>query len=156
MHIVIVNDKKEEADGVIAVLSSYLSEKNIAYTLEYFNEEKRFLSFIHEKTEYSLAFDNITVIKSEGHYLEINTLSGESFKTRMTFSEVKERLLEDKRFLPVLRGIIVNMDHIRNIKDGTCDLENGITIPVNIKKCKKLEQVWHSYIFGKKNNPCFP
>lgn len=107
------------------------------------------LSFIYEKMEYNLPFESITVIKSEGHYLEINTISGQSYKTRMTFSEVEEKLLEDKRFLTVLRGILVNMDYIKNIKNGTCDLENGNTIPVNIKNCKRLEQLWHSYMFNK-------
>lgn len=115
------------------------------------NENLHELVFFSEKTEYHLSFDKIMAIKSEGHYLDIIVFSGLSYRTRMTFSEVLEKLQKDKRFLQVLRGIVVNMDYIKNIKKGICEMEKGVTIPVNIKNCKKLEQIWHNYMF-KKNN----
>ncbi len=107
------------------------------------------LSFVSEKIEYRIPFEDIAYVKSEKHYLEIGTISGTTYRTRMTFSEVSDQLLSDKRFLSTLRGIIVNMDYIKNIKDGICNLENGMIVPVNVKNSKKYEQFWQTYMFNK-------
>ena len=107
------------------------------------------LVFISEKTKYNMPYDTIAAVKSEAHYLEINTVSGQKYKTRMTFSNISGVLLTDPRFLSTLRGILVNMDYIKEFSESTCILENGLRLPVNVKNCKRIEQVWQAYKFKK-------
>ena len=111
--------------------------------------EVKELSFNLDRIEYKLPYDMILSIKSDRHYLDIYALDGKSYKTRMNFSEVGEMLLKDKRFLTVLRGIIVNMDYIVDMSDGVCILEKDVRLPVNLKNQKHLEQSWQTYMFEK-------
>ena len=111
------------------------------------------LSFSSGKVEYNMPYDMIVAVKSEGHYLDICTINGESYKTRMTYSNITSILSADPRFLIVLRGIIVNMDYILEMKKGSCLFKNGLKLPVNIKNCKHLEQTWQAYMFNKKIHP---
>ena len=67
----------------------------------------------------------------------------------MTFSGILEELGKDPRFLQVLRGVIVNMDYLTDIADGTCTLKGNIRLPVNIRNASRLERAWTSYTFEK-------
>ena len=107
------------------------------------------LTFYSDKNEYHLPFDMIMATKSERHYLYICSLSGETYKTRMTFSDISTQLLSDPRFLVILRGIIVNMDYIKEINEGSCLLEHDLRLPVHLKKSKEIEQTWYTYMFNK-------
>ena len=107
------------------------------------------LVFTSDKVEYSLPYDKIAAIKSEGHYLEIYTIMNQCYRTRMTFTDISDKLLEDSRFMTTLRGIIVNMDYIQDLNTGICVLENGLRLPINVKNSKKIAQVWHTYMFNK-------
>lgn len=106
-------------------------------------------SFNVDKIEYKLPYDMILSVKSDRHYLDIYTWDGKSYKTRMNFSDVSKMLLEDKRFLSVLRGIIINMDYIIEMHDGICILEKDTRLPISLKNQKQLEQTWHTYMFEK-------
>ena len=112
-------------------------------------EQTKELEFSSDKVEYSMPYDQIAAIKSEGHYLEIYTITNQRYRTRMTFTDISDKLQEDSRFMTALRGIIVNMDYIQNLETGICVLENGMRLPINIKNSKKIAQTWHTYMFNK-------
>ncbi len=104
------------------------------------------LTFVCEKREFSLAFPDIVCVKTARHnYLEITEASGEKYLTRLTFSEVQKQLEADPRFLPILRGILVNMDFISRMEKGLCRLKTGEDLPLNIKNAGELTATWQNY-----------
>lgn len=104
------------------------------------------LSFEYDKDTISLAYHDIAYVKTgERNYLDIMDGNNNTYSTRLTFSEVSRTLSEDKRFLLILRGVLVNMEYIIRIKDSICYLSNGLQLPVNVKKQKELESVWQNY-----------
>ena len=113
--------------------------------------DESMLNFAANRTQYSLPYSSIIAIKtSNANYLEITDKKGATYETRMTFSTVSEELQKDSRFLQIIRGILVNMDYVLDIYEGKCLLEGDISLPVNIKKAKELEDTWLNYKFAKK------
>ena len=84
---------------------------------------------------------------TEAHnYLVILNKEGREFLTRMTFTAASDILLKDKRFLPVRRGVIVNMAFIQNFDDRLLNLTVGSPVPINPRNRRKLEQIWDNYL----------
>jgi len=65
---------------------------------------------------------------------------------------VANPLGEDKRFLLVNRGVLVNMDYILHFDGGTCVMTGEVIFPVNLRKSKLMEQTWQNYMFTKVRN----
>lgn len=99
--------------------------------------------------EVRLNYGDVVSVSSDGHYLEIRSGGGEVYKTRMLFSAAQELLCRDARFLPILRGVLVNMDYIRGFDKGVCRLDDGVSLPLNLRSQKALEQRWQNYLFAR-------
>lgn len=63
-----------------------------------------------------------------------------------SFSSVTEPLLADRRFLLSVRGILVNMDHVDTIEEGSFRMKDGSLVPINIRNKKEIEQTYRGYL----------
>lgn len=112
-------------------------------------EASRF-SFTTSQGETALSYDDLVMVGTDAHnYLEVMDKTGDTQKTRMTFSTAGDILLQDKRFLLIRRGVIVNMAYIRKFDDALCHMNVGIPIPISPRSRKKLEQVWDNYLMDR-------
>lgn len=107
------------------------------------------LTFSTGGTEQSIAFSNIMFAASEKNYIQITDRSQNSYRTRMTFSEVCSILGKDSRFLQINRGVIINMDCITTFGKDSCELCGSYSLPVNVREQKKLDQIRKNYVFSK-------
>ena len=107
------------------------------------------LNFSIHRREYKLPYTNIKSVVSTANYLEITDRDNNVYKPRMTFSTVSELLSGDERFLTILRGILVNMDYVIGFEEKVCLLEGGITLPINTRNQRKIEQIWLDYSFDR-------
>ena len=104
-------------------------------------------SFLGQDGEIGVFFDDLVSVGTEAHnYLVILNKEGREFLTRMTFTAASDILLKDKRFLPVRRGVIVNMAYILRFDDVLLYLTVGDPIPISVRNRKKLEQIWDNYL----------
>ena len=137
--------KPAETSRLYKVMDDFLKKKTMAVDAPY-------LFFTYEKDNVSVPYSDIALIRSIGHYMEIILKNQRTYKVRMTFSSISDILSEDIRFLPVMRGILVNMDYITSVKNGSCFIAGDIQTPITLKKEKQLEQIWKNYIFNKIRN----
>ena len=108
------------------------------------------LDFSQNQTDHRLPFpDIVSVSTAETNYLNITDRKGDVWHIRMTFSAVCERLCSDSRFLPVNRGVLLNMDYIMRFGNGVCITKDGREYRVFTKKTKETEQKWQNYIFNR-------
>ena len=112
-------------------------------------EDEKRLSFICDRKDYSLRYADLVYLETEKNYITIRDKFGCFYKVRTTFSTVKEQLSDDSRFLTILRGVIVNMDYVKNISDNTCLLDGEITLPITVRNSKSIRQTLHNYHFAK-------
>lgn len=115
--------------------------------MQHTTKEEALLSFHANRESHMIPFSDILFVRSADHYSEIATQKGHSYTTRMNFSAIQELLSADSRFLLIIRGILVNMDYIIRFADHCCYLEQAYQLPVNVKKCRQIEQTWKNYVF---------
>ena len=113
------------------------------------NESSKSLSFVYDRENMSIPYSDIVVLSSSGHYLEITDKHNKIYKIRMTFSSVESALSDEKQFLLINRGVMVNMDHIQKFEDGVCYLEGNINMPANVRNIKNIKAIWRNYLFSK-------
>ncbi len=104
-------------------------------------------SFQGQDGENSVFYDDLVFVGTDAHnYLVILDKENHEYLTRMTFAAASDLLLKDKRFLPVRRGIIVNMAYIKSFDDRLLNLTVGNPVPISPRNRKKLEQIWDNYL----------
>ena len=97
-------------------------------------------SFTCDRREYSLLCTDIVSLEKNGNYLEITDRHGNAYRTRMTFSEAEGRF--DSHFLRLMKGIMVNMDFVKQLRNGQCLMHSGAVFPLHVKNAKELQQKW--------------
>ena len=110
-------------------------------------------SFVSNREQFSLPYSNIKLIKtSNANYLEVTDKNNNTFLTRMTFQTISDELMNDTRFLQIIRGVLVNMDYVIDVFEGQCMIEGAGSIPLNVKKARELQDTWLNYKFAKKRS----
>ncbi len=107
--------------------------------------------FSSNRREYSLPYSEIICIRTESNgsnYLEIMDISGNTYRTRMTFSSVSRQLMEDKRFILLQSCVLVNLEHIAMLKENSAVLAGGEQLPFSSRKAKEIRHVWQNYMFA--------
>ncbi len=113
-------------------------------------DEQTFL-FSSNRREYSLPYSEIACIRTESNgsnYLEIIDASGNTYRTRMTFSSVSRQLMEDNRFILLQACVLVNLEHIAMLKENCAVLASGEHLPFSSRKAKEIRHVWQNYMFS--------
>ena len=67
----------------------------------------------------------------------------------MTFFDMSRKLDKAKEFLLVNKGILVNMDHIKNFDNNNVLMTDGSSLPVRVRGYSNLVKEWHNYNFEK-------
>lgn len=106
-------------------------------------------TFTENRVQYSLPVTDIVSVQSSAHYVEITDINGKLYKPRMNFSEAADELAGNGCFLQLMRGSLVNMDHVTGFFGDSCSLSSGSSIPVSTRRSRELESIWKNYKFTK-------
>lgn len=112
-------------------------------------KQEEYLSFTANGVEVRLFYSEIAFLRSSGHSTIISCISGREYTPYISFSALTVEIAKSDSFLLVSRGILVNMNLIEDFTGKNCLLQNGLTVPITIRKQKQLEQTWHNYNFSK-------
>ena len=74
--------------------------------------------------------------------------AGDDRRFRMTFKSAAGQLQDDPRFLIINRGILVNMQHIRNMTIPSCFMDDGTVFPVNRRKAALLQKTYKKWLLS--------
>ena len=96
-----------------------------------------------------LSVGDIISIETDGHYLNIRTSDKKEERVRMTLAEMQSKLEQSREFLMINKGIMVNMDYIRDISGGVATMTDGSALPVRMKGQAAIVRTWHDYNFDK-------
>ena len=75
---------------------------------------------------------------SQGHRVVIALAGAEPIQSIMTFSEVEGLLATEERFLPVNRGVLVNMDYARALTGDTLTMLDGSVFALRTKNRSQI------------------
>lgn len=109
-------------------------------------QEKR-LSFTADRRDYSLRLSDIVSVEADGNYLLITDRNERIYRTRMTFRDAESRL--DDRFIRIIKGVAVNMDHVVQMGEKICLTDTGSRLPMHSRNGKEIRQQWLNYKFSR-------
>ena len=90
--------------------------------------------------------DEIQYAQSNAHYYDLHLKDGTVIKVRMTQSEIRETLGDS--FLPVSRGLVVNVEFIRQLGPKSCVLKDGREILLSRTNIDEIHSAYAAYVFS--------
>ena len=64
-------------------------------------------------------------------------------------AKLSMKLKQAREFLMINKGIMVNMDHIRDLSGSVAVMTDGSTLPVRMRGQAAIVRAWHDYNFDK-------
>ncbi|MBC8543880.1 LytR/AlgR family response regulator transcription factor [Bianquea renquensis] len=93
-----------------------------------------------------LRFREILYAEHYLHQIHIWTSDGRETVTRQTFREFKARLC-DSRFFPCSRGMIINLEYVKDFNGTDFILKDGKRIPVSRDQAKAARLAFGDFLF---------
>ena len=89
-------------------------------------------------------------------FYDLHLKDGTVIKVRMTQSEIRDMLGDS--FLPVSRGLIVNVEFIRQLGPKSCMLRDGREILLSRGNMEQIHSAYAAYVFSQlsKRDGAFP
>lgn len=116
-------------------------------TMELAGVEKiRSARFIQVECEKVLLREILWCDKDE-HYTQIHTDRRGVLRFRLSFGELTGLLAPYPQFLACYKGCIVNAERVKCIDALSFVLDNGASVPFAQREKKKLEGLYHSWLF---------
>lgn len=91
--------------------------------------------------------DQICLLESDNHAVNVLLSDGRRLKVWMPFSEIEQKL--DESFLKINRGILVNMDYIVQMGMDTCVLLDGSRLPIAVRQSSAIRAAYDNYVFDR-------
>ena len=109
------------------------------------NDFCKYLDIYADKHNYHIAYGDVISVEADSNYCIIT--ADTQYRTRVSFGHIEKELSADGRFLTINRGLIINMDYVRNMDNGICTFKNGCIFPLNSRKSHELKQAFIDYNF---------
>ena len=81
------------------------------------------------------------------HQIHIHLRDGTETAVRMTFGEFTELLKEERRFLVCGRGVLVNLEHVRDFDGAAFLLNDGTQVPVSRSSTESARAAFGEFLF---------
>ena len=81
--------------------------------------------------------------------MEVVTAEGVKLRTNTTFSDFEKNIGGDRRFLLCNRGVMVNMDFVLTVENGSFRMINGDTFTIKTKGRGDIMNLFTQYQFEK-------
>ncbi|MCL2801081.1 MAG: LytTR family DNA-binding domain-containing protein [Treponema sp.] len=94
-----------------------------------------------------IKFCDISYAEADGHSVHIRKKDGENIKTYSTFTEITQKLLEDKRFVQSHRSFILNMSDIETVKSREITMRSGSRVPIS-RGFSQVKNEMLKWLFG--------
>lgn len=113
--------------------------------LEY---DHKFIKIKVEHSDVLILMNKIEYVDIQGRKSIIHLNDGKLF-SKDTFTYISSKLLTDKRFLLCCRGVLVNMDYIKQASNSQFILKNETCIPIKQRGANAVKQQYFDYTVQK-------
>ena len=154
--IVFVTTSREHAVEAFSLYAAHylikpVTPEGVAEALKRLSElrvkQRDSVTFTVGRERITVFLDQICLLESDNHTVNVSLTDGRRLKVRMPFSEI-EQMMNDT-FLRINRGIVVNMDCIEKMGMNTCVMRNGIRLPITIRQSASIRAAYDNYVFDR-------
>jgi DNA-binding LytR/AlgR family response regulator len=114
------------------------------YSLE---PDPRHIEITSNRVKVPILLCDILSVLTDLHYLLITLIDGNTLRCRMTISEFLTQAEDDPRFILVNKGVLLNIEHIKELANSCCVLTNGEQFSIRVRDRSKIEQKIQNYNF---------
>ncbi len=125
-------------------------EKVLDEVLDHSPGDEAFVKVSTVAADQKIYLRDIVAVRTDGHYLDINTGHQDFVRVRLTAAQFLELTGNDKRFLNINRGLIVNMEHVKAVTELGAMMDDGSALPVAVKKQDEVVQQYNDFNFSRK------
>jgi len=125
-------------------------ERVLNDALELLMQKRPYIDLPVGRQTMSFLYSDILYVTSDSNYLVLYT--DREYRCRMSFHHLESVLTCDSRFLTINRGVLVNLDHVTQMENLSCQLTNGCSFPVNKKKEAAIKQAYIARQFALRMN----
>ena len=124
-------------------------KKVLADAVKLLPPPNEYLELYCDRKKVRVGLGEIVSAVTDAHYLEVALSDGTLLRCRMTIKQFLEQTNDNKRFILINKGIIVNADYITDFENNCCILENGASLPIRVRDRLSIEQAAREYNFDK-------
>lgn len=134
---------------IVKPLSPERVKKVLADAVKLIPPPDEYLELYCDRKDVRVKLGDIVSAVTDAHYLEVALSDGTLLRCRMTMKQFLEQTNDNKRFILINKGIIVNADYITDFENNCCILENGARLPIRVRDRLSIEQAARDYNFDK-------
>lgn len=135
------------AMGYIVKPFTYEAIKTLLVTIsKILRENTRYIRVKDGRQWCKINLLDVLYVEKQGNYVRIHTPE-KTYSMRMALSEMGEQLFQYNCFVKCDRGIIVNLDNIREIQEYTILLKNNERIPISRSSKPVVNNRYFDFIF---------
>jgi len=90
--------------------------------------------------------DELQYAECDAHYYDLHLKNGTVIRVRMTQKEIRDTLGDS--FLMVSRGLVVNVEFIRQLGPKSCTLKDGREILLSRGNTEEIHSAYAAYVFS--------
>ncbi len=113
------------------------------------SDEELFFEYVSKRQTVRILYSDLAAAVSNGHYVDLIDRQRNISSVRLSFFAFCNLLNNDRRFLVINRGILVNMDCITGFSGNAFQLDGSLSFPIKVKESTRIKQVWLNYCFEK-------
>lgn len=91
----------------------------------------------------------LTHAEAHGHYVRLFDVSGQMQNFRLGFGVLQESLARYPQVYCCARGQLVNLDHVREVADGSFVLNDGSRVPIRQRGVAEARHAFATYLFDR-------
>ena len=116
------------------------------YLVKPFSEEEPVLTVKVSGSDVRLCYRDIISAEHFAHLINIRTTALKTLVTRQSFKVFTEPLKKDPRFFVCGRGMIVNLEHAADFRDGAFCMTDGSSVYVSQELLKPARQAFMEFL----------
>ena len=110
------------------------------------------ITVLASRAEYEVPLRSLIAAVSSGHNTELDLTNNQKLTAVETFKSISDKIQDDKRFLLINRGILVNMDQVLSPKGGVMHMKDGSAYPIKVNGRASVLSAFSQYMISKVDN----
>ena len=101
------------------------------------------------RAKFKVPLRSIVAVSSQGHNTELSLTNKQSMTTTESFKAISSKIENDKRFLTINRGVIINMDHVLAPEGDVMKMQDGSTYPIKVNGRAAVLTAFSQYMISR-------
>ena len=104
---------------------------------------------VASRAEFDVPLRSLIAAVSSGHNTELTLTNRQQLTATESFKNINAKIHDDRRFLLINRGILINMDHVLSPKDGMMHMKDGSSFPIKVNGRPSILSAFSQYMISR-------